>query len=113
MQLAHFLGCGQHYRCAQLCMCRAGVVRVVPAPETTESSSSRGQQAPEATSGGTLPLGARLTAPPPHPPALGLLLPGRCEGCSRMRREGTASLQLGLGRGAISRMVMMLRYHLW
>lgn len=89
------------------------MVRVVPTPETMESSFSRGQQAPEATSEGTLPLGAWLTAPPPHPPALGLLLPGCGEGCSRMRREGTISLQLGLGRRAISRMVMMLRYHLW
>lgn len=27
--------------------------------------------------------------------------------------EGMASLQLGLGRGEVSRLVLILRYHLW
>lgn len=104
-----------------------GVTRIVPVevqqgPQTMESSSTRGPQAPESSSRGRCFLcldtahgeldksstdtstlaGTRTAIPWPS------TQPGDVCG-----EEGMASLQLGLGRGELSCLVLILRYHLW
>lgn len=122
MQHARLLGCAQQHHCAQRWVLPAGVATVVAAevervPETMESSCTRGPRAPETSSGGTLPVRSWTTALLTHPPVpwwvLGRPFPGHPSDAYVYGGEGTASLQLGLGSGVISCMVMILRYHLW